>query len=325
MVESFILAETHTHVFERNVKAEQYWKFVQQANLNVVCITEHNEYNPKRSYDIVNAKKPENVVLVPGVELNTSIGHVLCYSPTPDVYNDAKLLEDKVDMNYCLNYARKNNCLLVIAHPFGFNHDSAYYLGGMESLRHYCKHNGVGIEAYNGLVGKVSEIALESNWVKQPLKFFGWLEKNRVTRITQLSRIGSAVHKRMDIKMQDLVERTTKGLEFAEECPIITAGSDAHQPDKIGTVIMKIKANPADVKTPADFISLLRNKENVLWAGPAMEEKNGALVKKKVNFGAVEAIRGTSYSVKNAIKKGLKTKFDLKGTKIGDKGKKKKS
>lgn len=323
MAEPFILAEMHTHIFERNVKPEQYWKFAKQANLNVICVTEHNEYNPKRSFDLVNAKKPENILLVPGMELNTSIGHVLIYSPTPALYDNEKLLEDKVSMDYCLNYARKNNCLLVIAHPFGFNHDSAYYLAGMESLRHYCKHNGVGIEAYNGLVGKVSEIALESNWVKQPLKFFGWLEKNKVTRITQLSRIGTAMKKRMDLKMQDLVERTTKGLEFAEECPIITAGSDAHQPDKIGTVIMKIRADPNRVKTPADFIALLRNKENVLWAGPAMEEKNGALVKKKVKFGAVEALRGTSYSVKNAIKKGLKTKFDLKGARISDKKKKK--
>lgn len=318
-----ILAEMHTHLFERNVKPERYWHFVKKAGLHVVCITEHAEYNPKRSFDLIKAKQPSDLILVPGIELNTSIGHVLLYGPDERIYAEPKLLMEKVDMDYCVEYARKNDCLLVLAHPFGFNHDSAYYFVGMEGLRHYCKRNGVGIEAYNGLVGKVSELALESNWVKTPLKFFGWLEKNKVTRLAQLSRIGAVMKKRMDVKMQDLIERSTKSMEFAEECPIITAGSDAHQPDKIGTVVMKLKADAKDVQTPGDFIALLRNKENVLWAGPAIEEKDGRMVKKKVKFGTIETLRGVSYGVKNAVKKGLKTKFDLKGARIGDKGKKK--
>src|SRR4029077_7324779 len=54
-----------------------------QDGLNIIAITDHNEISVVGS--AVNAGERVGLLVVPAVELSTSLGHLLCYLPAADI------------------------------------------------------------------------------------------------------------------------------------------------------------------------------------------------------------------------------------------------
>jgi hypothetical protein len=168
----------------------------------------------------------------------------------------------------------------------------------MTELRKYAIHGNVGVEAYNGIIGELAESILKSKWVKKPLGFFGFMEKNRLSSKAGIGKVMGAIKKRLDKRAWNLVQRNINAMEFGEEAKFITAGSDAHSADRIGCGILKLKINSGfcDEKK---FLEELKNKENVVWAGPpSVETEKGVFRRKKGGVKKTEVLAGLKYVTK---------------------------
>lgn len=302
MVEAIASADLHTHLLEKREKAEKYWRAVENAGLDVVAITEHVECNPKKAFQVLEEKKPESVLLIPGIELFTDIGHVLAFWESSELFEIPEFSSIGIEMKKVVEIAKSEGIALSIAHPWGFNYDSAYYLGGMPRLRKYAKFEGVGIEAYNAMIASVAEFAFKSPWIKRPARLFNYLEGNRIARKTGIARLSSVLKKKLDKKTSDLIARNLNAMEFGEEAEFITAGSDAHYADKIGTGILKLKVENEKLSEKS-FLKALREKENAVWAGPKVEEvSKGVFEREKLKFRRSEILSGLGYATKKAVK-----------------------
>jgi len=98
-------------------------------NLNVISITDHNEI--QNSYTAIEYAKGKNILVIPGVEISTTQGHLLVYFETyknlRDFYGNLTISEDKKICNQgiveCLEFAKINKGFGVLAHielPSGF-------------------------------------------------------------------------------------------------------------------------------------------------------------------------------------------------------------
>tara|TARA_Y100000310_G_C20689113_1_gene821020 strand:- start:2593 stop:3537 length:945 start_codon:yes stop_codon:yes gene_type:complete len=297
--------DLHTHLLEKKIKSEEYWGRVKKRKLDVVAITEHIEEDPKLAFETVSKNKPRNVVLIPGMELNTSIGHVVALSASPSIYKLAPLMKKGVDIKKAIKIAKKNNVLLSIAHPWGFKYDSAYSLLGEKRLTRFVKENDIGVEAFNGMMGHVGSFVYGTDWVRKPLNFLDFLEKNRITRKARLDKIGKKIRKKLDIKSREVAERCTKPIELGGSASFITAGSDAHSASRIGSGILKIKMRKQKLNAEK-IIAALRDRSNVVWAGPFVEErKDGSYKIVKERPYRSEIISGLKYATISTGKKGL--------------------
>ncbi len=122
--------DLHNHLVEKKLNPFDWWKAVQAKKIDVVAITEHVEHDPVIGFEALNAIRPESIVLVPGMELNTSIGHVLAFGKTPEIYEIDELLELHLPVERAIEIAKKEKILLSIAHPWGFRYDSAFHFLG---------------------------------------------------------------------------------------------------------------------------------------------------------------------------------------------------
>ena len=297
-----VTADLHSHLLEKKVKPLKYWQGVQKAGLDVIAITEHAEYNPKKAFELVNEKKPEGILLIPGTELFTSLGHVIALGESSEIYEIPELLEKGVSIEKAVELARENRIVLSFAHPWGFDSDSVAYVGGVSKLRHYAVHGSMGVEAYNGMIGTLAESVLRSKWVKKPIGFFAYMEKNRLSRSAGIGKIMGSIKKKLDKKAYDIIQRNLNAMEFGEEANFITAGSDAHFPDRIGTGILKLKVSSERILSEASFLEALKDKSNVIWAGPpSVEVKEGVFQKKRLGVKKSELLGGFKYVMKRRI------------------------
>ena len=69
--------DLHTHLLEKEVNPASYWKAAKEKKLDAVAITEHVYENPEKAYNLLLEKKPKGILLIPGMELGTDIGHVV--------------------------------------------------------------------------------------------------------------------------------------------------------------------------------------------------------------------------------------------------------
>jgi len=312
--------DLHTHLFEKEIHPEVYWKWVKKKKIDVIAITEHIEEKPKMAFELLMEKKPSNIVLLPGVELNTSIGHVLAIGKDAGIYGIKEFMQKGLDMKRAIELAKEHNVLLSISHPWGFSYDSASYIIGEKKLEKIVEKGCIGVEAFNGMMGSVGNFVYGTNWVRKPLNFFDFLEKNRVARKTRLSKIGKKLRKKIDKKSREVIERCAKPIELGEKAAFITAGSDAHSASRIGSGIMKIESNEKKVDA-AKALELIAKKQNVVWAGPFVEERaDGSYKVVKESPNKMEVIAGFRYAT---IRKGGK-KLGKLGSKIKKKIKRKK-
>ncbi|MDO8647211.1 MAG: hypothetical protein Q7R70_02230 [Candidatus Diapherotrites archaeon] len=315
MREQIITADLHTHLLEKKTKPAKYWEFAQKACLNAIAITEHSEYNPKKAYLDVLAKKPEDLLLIPGMEMSTSHGHIVALGESEEIYDFPELQQKGVKLEKAYKIANENDILLSFAHPWGFDYDSVVYLQGLSQLRHYAIHGNMGAEAYNGMIGELAESLVKSNWVRKPMGFFAYLEKNKLLKTAGISRIMAPLNKKLNKQALDIVQRNLNAMSFGEEAKFITAGSDAHSADRIGCGIIKVKVIAEKIDNRA-FLHALRDKSNVLWAGPpAFEIGDGVFAKRKQGVKRMEVLAGLKYAAKKVILRRRPKRIEQKSTK----------
>ncbi len=164
----------------------------------------------------------------------------------------------------------------------------------------------LGTEAINGMVGQVSFLAFDSNWVNRPRNWLDYLEKNRVARKTRISRLGTRIKKTFNKKMMEIMEKSGKAMELAEQASFITAGSDAHFIEQIGTGIMKIRAKKKIDTVEKALWEIKQNKKNIVWIGPNVRETKKGVFE-------IERAKTTKKHVFEAIKYAAKA-FILRKT-----------
>ena len=272
--------DLHSHVIEKKVKAKDYWKNVDQKKIDVMAITEHAHFDIRKAFERVAKEKPRDKILVPGVELNTDIGHVLCYGPDERVYDHKELFEFEVPIETCVEHAKQDNLVLSCAHPWGYTQDSAAFLIGPKKLMKLIRKYPIGIEAYNGMVGHLSDIMYESGWIRRPNNFLGFLQKNRVTRKIGIGSVGEKLQKSLDRLVYSYLNRITASVELGESASFITAGSDGHSADRLGEGMLKIKSQ-TELNTPEDILDLVvHHKQDVVWCGVGVREVRPGVLEK---------------------------------------------
>jgi ABC-type lipoprotein export system ATPase subunit/histidinol phosphatase-like PHP family hydrolase len=100
-----------------------------EKNLNIISITDHNEI--QNSHTAIECAKGKNILVLPGVEISTTQGHLLVYFETyknlRDFFGNLTINPEKTICNQgiveCLNFAKNHGGFGVLAHielPSGF-------------------------------------------------------------------------------------------------------------------------------------------------------------------------------------------------------------
>ncbi len=320
---NLITIDLHTHLNEKNTIPSEYWKRVKLIGLNAVAITEHNYCNPRDAFEKLNKIKPEDVVLIPGIELDTDAGHALVYAKDESLYDEIELFETKVDIERVMEIIKEKNFFLSFSHPYGYENDSVCFLKGTAAAKKLIRKNQCGVEIYNGMISHLSNFLYDSQWIAKPINFFSFLEKNMVSKKIGLGKVGVKIKDSLDSKRQDILMRCIKSIELGKEAGFITAGSDAHSAERIGTGIMKIKFKKE--LTEENILESLKQKENIEWSGPLIvETRKGVYEKVDEPLKGKEIVQGVKYITTKAVKKGsqkIKTnKITNKITGIKDSG-----
>ena len=132
---NFYRADLHIHSFgsshdvsDPNLIPTSIITAAQTDNIDIVSITDHNEISNVES--LINASMGTNILAVPGVELSTSQGHLLCYFETFENLNRFYCRLDIVDkgtansrcqnsIQDCLNFVEIFKGFAVLAHVDG--------------------------------------------------------------------------------------------------------------------------------------------------------------------------------------------------------------
>ena len=290
----------HTHLLEKGVLPEVYWRAAKEKGLDAVAITEHADKKPGKAYQLLSEKKPKGMLLLPGMELNTSIGHVLALAKNEEIYMISRLQRKGLPIKKAIKLAESENLLLLVAHPWGLSYDSAAYILGEARLNRLVESERIGVEAYNGIFGNVGSFFYATNWVRKPMNFFDFLEKSRLGKKTRLSKLGKRGREKLDKKGKELLERCAKPFELAEKASFVAAGSDAHKPANIGTGITKLAV---EKKSPEGVLESLQDKGNVKWLGPFVKETGDGYVAEVKSVRKAEVLSGLKYVAKRALMK----------------------
>ena len=293
--------DLHNHLHEKKTRPKDWWKYAVQSKADAIAITEHPEYNPKDAYEKLNALKPEGIVLIPGVEVTTSVGHLLVFSKTPEIYEIPELLQEGIEFTKALEIAHENDCIASISHPWGFNLDSIGYFYQLSELEKLVRKKKVGVEVYNGMIGHISIFAKDSNLINKPMKFLDFLEKNRIARKAMLGKLAAKLKNKIDKSTYKLIMRSANAVELGKKAAFITAGSDAHSAEKIGTGVLKIKTETKKL-TNENVLDEIQHKGNVIWSGPPVREvKPGYFEPIKIPVRKKELLQGIGYTAKRYI------------------------
>jgi len=298
-----ITLDLHSHLNEKNVDPFEYWSRVKEVGLDAVAITEHADINPGFAYEKLLETKPKNVVLIPGSELNSEHGHLLCYGKGKEFYDHSELFEKKAPLETILDIVEKNNYIASISHPWGFNYDSFGFNLGFEKLEQLVLSKKIGVETYNGMIGNLSNFIFNTNWIVKPVNFLDFLEKNRLTKKTGITRISNKLKNKIDTKRRDLVERCTKAINLGEKASFVTAGSDGHSAKRIGEGVLKINSKEKNLSNQ-NVLQEIRKKQNVIWYGPLVKETSpGIFERADKPFDNKEILQGLKYASASVVGK----------------------
>ncbi len=295
-----ITVDFHTHLLEKEVNPKNYWKAAKAKKLDAVATTEHFNLKPEKAYKMLAEEKPNGICLIPGMELSTSIGHVVALGKDEGIYEVEKLFRKGIDIKKAIGIAEGEGITLSIAHPWGLSYDSAAYLLGEKKLYALVEREEIGVEAFNGMFGNVSSFFYATDWVRKPMNFFDFLETSRIGRKTRLSKLGKKGKEKLDKKGKEIIERCQKPYELAEKASFATAGSDAHHPDRIGTGVTKLKIGE---KRVGAILEAVKDKKKVEWLGPNVREKGKGYEVEKIKIQRAEVLSGIKYATKRAIMK----------------------
>jgi hypothetical protein len=292
-----ILADLHTHLIEKKVSPKDWWD--KAKKLDIVAITEHVEYNPKKAYLQLKKLQPKCTILIPGMEAKTTAGHLLIYGFDESVYNIPELQKVNVPIKKALKLVNENGLVASFAHPYGYKKDSACAIIGEKETKKLLKKYGVGVEYYNGMLGSANNFVFGTQWVKKLYNFFDFMSKNKVGKITGISKKSLKIRNSLDKISEETFGRVKKAIDFSQSAYFITVGSDAHYPRVIGTAVIELKRKAKDEK---DFLKMLKEKK-IVWAGPNIyADEPVDNIRKK------ELLEGLKYITKSKLKKGIRRK-----------------
>ncbi len=295
--------DLHTHALEKKADSEKYWQRARETGLDGTASAEHADYNPKEAYFKLLEKKPEDMILIPGIEVNSEVGHILAYYHTEEIYEIRELLKKDIAVKRVLEIGEENNLLVSLSHPWGFSYDSIAYLYGAKKTGQLVLENNIGVEVYNGMIGHLSNFIYDSGWIKRPINFLDFLEKNRVASRIGITRLSSKLKGRIDRERLEVVQRSARTVELGNLANFVTAGSDSHSAERVGAGIIKLRLdrNRIDNKT---LLKELQNKEQVIWSGPLVREvEEGMFEKVDDPLKRMEIVQGIRYATAKAVRK----------------------
>ena len=293
--------DLHTHLNEKKINPSKYWDAAKARALDAIAITEHAHYEPEDAYLKLLEEKPKNIALIPGIELNTNIGHVVAYGKNKTIYNIPEFLEWNLKIDDAIEIAKEKEISLSVAHPWSLSYDSAAYIYGERKLRKLIKEHELGVEIYNGMIGQLSNFIYDTNWIKKPINFFEFIEKNRVAKKMRLSKLGTKLKNKLNEKGGEVLQRCAKAIELGSEACFVTAGSDAHYPERIGSGIIKMRWGNENLN-PENVLQSLKRKEDVVWFGPyVIEKENGEFEKTDESLTKTEVFQGVKYAGKKFL------------------------
>ncbi|MFA6064577.1 MAG: PHP-associated domain-containing protein [archaeon] len=290
-----ILADMHTHLNEKKVKARDYWKFVLQKKLTVIAITEHSNYKPDEAYAKLKATQPKGILLIPGLEAKTSAGDLLLYGEDDSIYKIKELQKMNVKIETALKIATKNNLLVSFAHPFGYKSDSVCEVLGEKKTLKLLKKYKIGTEYYNGMLGSANQLLFGRGIAKRFYGVLDFVEKNKAANSLHMNRTTASQKEKLEKLAIETLNRVKKGMLFSLHASFRTVGSDAHYPTAIGSAIIELKKKP---KSEKEFIEMIRTNKT-LWKGPNIYSKTPVDI-----IGKKEMVEGLTYlAKKNVLKK----------------------
>ncbi len=300
-MENTVTFDLHTHLNEKKINPEDYWNAVKSRGLDAIAITEHAQFEPEEAYLKLAEEKPKRVALIPGIELNTDMGHIVAYGKNKNIYKIQEFFEWNLKINTAIEIAKEKEISLSVAHPWSLSYDSAAYIYGETKLRKIIKENNLGVEIYNGMIGQLSNFIYDTNWIKKPMNFFEFIEKNRIAKKMRLSKIGTKLKDKLNEKGSEVLQRCANAIELGSSASFVTAGSDAHFPERIGSGIMKIKWGN-ETLNPENVLQSLRKKDDIVWFGPYVKEnENGDFEKADISLTRTEVIQGVKYAGKKFL------------------------
>lgn len=131
----FYRADLHIHsygasfdVTDPNATPEGIVTAAKEAGLSIISVADHNDVRNVRA--AVAAGLSTGILVIPGIELSTPEGHLLCYTPTPEsmdkFFNQLSIAEQGTDkcrcqtgMVECLNKLKTVGGFGIIAHADG--------------------------------------------------------------------------------------------------------------------------------------------------------------------------------------------------------------
>ena len=292
-----IIADMHTHLNEKNIDPNDWWAAVKKRKLSVIAITEHAEYTPGTAYQKLLPLKPENVILIPGMEANTTAGHLLIYGTDSTLYNVPDIQTIKVPFEKALSRINEYGLTASFAHPYGYKDDSICSILGEKKARQTIKKYKVGSEYYNGMLGSANNFIFGAQWVKKLYNFFDFMSKSNAGKKLMLRKKSIKIKTQLERVSEETFERVRKGMSFGLGSTYISAGSDAHYPRAIGSSVVELKKMP---KNEADFLKMIQSKQ-INWAGPNIYSKEPMN-----NIRKKELLEGLKYAVTKRIKKKIK-------------------
>lgn len=108
-----MLIDLHTHTrrhsWDSDLSPDELIDLSKQAGLDGVCLTEHDFFWDHD--EVQELSRRHNFLVLPGVEINTDDGHMLCFGLTTYRYGMHRIPE-------LAEHVRKANGAIVAAHPY---------------------------------------------------------------------------------------------------------------------------------------------------------------------------------------------------------------
>jgi len=191
-------------------KAKAIWKSFKKNDLSVVVITEHAYKHPKKSFEILEANKPQDAttLILPGIEVLTKEGTdmIVFAKDKNDIYCHQKLLTPWELTTAELIEFIKNHPKLrgIVTHPY--------------------TPGATGILNNNGL--ELTKIAIKEMKLLE-VHNCAMITLRKLFELTKLNKI-------LKRKYARVVNTENAPRELIQEDTVITGGSDAHHVYEIG-------------------------------------------------------------------------------------------
>jgi hypothetical protein len=191
-------------------KCHRWWQEFRKKGVNVVISTEHVYKNPKRAYQMMNATKPDDMHIFPGMEYLTKEGiDIIIFSERPDLYDHDVLKPYQLTYDQILDFVLEHHLTAFITHP--------HTLGTTSVIR---KSTATEYERY---VNKIKSIEITNTAFNELLHV---ITKPIFRRF--FSKKINEIQKNRNVPPQ----------YYPKEIQLLTAGSDAHHFAEVGTHVI---------------------------------------------------------------------------------------